>query len=73
MRLDSVGKTIDRESSSEEEGESDNDELTLEYLPNELQTVNSFQNDEADFILNGENNKNKEMMVEFFRGINLCH
>lgn len=73
MRLDSVGKTIDRESSSEEEGESDIDELTLEYLPNELQTVNSFQNDEADFILNGENNKNKEMMVEFFRGINLCH
>lgn len=49
------------------------DDLSLDYLPNELKYTNKFYNDEADLILNGENNQNKQMLVEFFRGITLCH
>ena len=47
--------------------------MSLDYLPNELKYTNKFYNDEADLILNGENNQNKQMLVEFFRGITLCH
>jgi len=32
-----------------------------------------FLNEEADIILSGPNNMNKLMVIEFFRGITLCH
>ena len=49
------------------------DELSLEYLPNELRYTQKYHNPEAEMILNGNSNLNKTMLVEFFRGITLCH
>jgi len=49
------------------------DELSLDYLPNELQYNTQFFNSEAEDILNGEASLNKSMLIEFFRGITLCH
>jgi len=48
-------------------------ENSLEYLPNELMFTTKFLNEEADMILSGPNNMNKLMVIEFFRGITLCH
>jgi hypothetical protein len=48
-------------------------ENSLEYLPNELKFSTQFHNEEADLILSGPTNTNKQMIVEFFRGITLCH
>jgi len=45
----------------------------LEYMPNELKFTTKFQNEESDMILSGPNNINKLIVVEFFRGITLCH
>jgi hypothetical protein len=42
-------------------------------LPNELRYTQQYYNKEADIILNGPDNLNKNMLVEFFRGITLCH
>ena len=50
-----------------------NEELSLDYLPNELRYTQQYYNKEADIILNGPDNLNKNMLVEFFRGITLCH
>jgi magnesium-transporting ATPase (P-type) len=58
------------ENSDDEEFE---DENSLKYLPNELNFTARFLNDEADLILSGDNDQNKTMFVEFFRGIALCH
>jgi hypothetical protein len=49
------------------------DELSLDYLPNELKYTQKYQNNEADAILNGPQNYNKTMLIELFRGILLCH
>jgi len=38
-----------------------------------LKLKNKFNNEIADMILAGPQNQNKEMIIEFFRGINLCH
>ena len=53
--------------------DTDDNENSLDYLPNELQYTTQFYNEEAHQILNGENNLNKKTMIEFFRGITLCH
>ena len=50
-----------------------NEELSLDYLPNQLRYTQQYYNKEADIILNGPDNSNKNMLVEFFRGITLCH
>jgi hypothetical protein len=64
----------DNDDSNHSRNETNNDDdLSLEYLPNELIYTNKFKNFEADLILNGDNNMNKKMLVEFFRGITLCH
>ena len=42
-------------------------------MPNELKFTSKYTNDEADKILQGPSSSNKEMIVEFFRGITLCH
>lgn len=49
------------------------DQLSLEYLPNELMYNTQFKNSDVDMILNGEECNNKKMLFEFFRGITLCH
>ena len=46
---------------------------SLDYLPNELKFSNKFYNTEAERILSGQMTAGKEMIVEFFRGITLCH
>lgn len=48
-------------------------ENSLEYLPNELKFTKTFQNEESDMILSGPNDTNRQMVIEFFRGITLCH
>lgn len=51
-------------------------ENSLDYVPNELKFSTKFQNEMCDLILQGESeedNKNKLMLTEFFRGITLCH
>jgi len=45
----------------------------LDYLPNELQYTTQFYNSEAETILNGEDTPNQKRLIEFFRGITLCH
>ena len=42
--------------SNQSKNDSVYDDLSLDYLPNELKYTNKFYNDEADLILNGENN-----------------
>lgn len=63
--------------SQEGENESINDTFevnkTLDYLPNELKFNTKYYNETADMILSGENNSNKQVVTEFFRGITLCH
>ena len=48
-------------------------ENSIDYLPNELKFTTKYSNDEADLILTGPNNTNKQMITQFFRGITLCH
>jgi hypothetical protein len=48
-------------------------ENSLDYLPNEIKSTKNFFNDDADFILSGPKNINKQMVIEFFRAIVLCH
>ena len=59
--------------SGDSRSESNFEDLSLEYLPNELIYTTKYYNEEADMILNGEDNLNKRMLTEFFRGITLCH
>ena len=73
MRQEDIENSADDNDSRDSKNESNIEDLTLDYLPNELLYTTKFQNDEADYILNGENNLNKKMLVEFFRGITLCH
>lgn len=50
------------------------DENSLDYLPNELKLNSRFYNEEAEAIYSGPNsNPAKQMILEFFRGITLCH
>ena len=63
----------DNDGTNQSRNETNNDDLSLEYLPNELIYTNKFYNYEAELILEGDNNSNKKMLVEFFRGITLCH
>jgi hypothetical protein len=58
---------------NENDYDSGADELSLEYLPNELKYRSDYHNDEAETILNGSDNQNKNALIEFFRGITLCH
>jgi hypothetical protein len=55
-----VEKSSDSYGDSAESNQSNNDsnidDLSLDYLPNELIYTNKFYNDEAELILNGENN-----------------
>ena len=37
------------------------------------QSISQFKNSDVDLILNGEECNNKKMLIEFFRGITLCH
>jgi|TARA_B110000285_G_C15118965_1_gene615910 hypothetical protein len=67
------GSYGDNDDSNQSKNDSNIEDLSLDYLPNELIYTNKFYNDEAELILNGENNMNKKMLVEFFRGITLCH
>jgi hypothetical protein len=73
MKLEATENSHDYNDSDESKSDSNIDDLTLDYLPNELKYTTKFQNDEADYILNGDNNMNKKMLIEFFRGITLCH
>jgi len=59
--------------SNDSKNESNYEDISLDYLPNELLYTTKFYNEEADVILNGENSQNKQMLIEFFRGITLCH
>ena len=45
----------------------------MDYLPNELKAIQGYQCDEAENILYGASSDKKLMLVEFFRGITLCH
>ena len=63
----------DNDGTNQSRNETNNDDLSLEYLPNELIYTNKIYNYEAELILEGDNNSNKKMLVEFFRGITLCH
>ena len=54
--------------------DSANEELSLEYLPNEIKFTQKFRNSEADAIMNGpEETPTRIMLREFFRAITLCH
>ena len=46
---------------------------SLDYLPNELKFTTKYYNETLDMILSGANNRNKQVIIEFFRGITLCH
>jgi len=63
----------DTEEDKETENDENNDEHSLDYLPNELKFTSRFHNEEAETILTGPNNSNKQLVAEFFRGITLCH
>jgi len=79
---DNVNQNISNNSNTEDENskyrdditeDSNVDELSLDYLPNELKYIQKYHNDEADIILQGPQTQNQNMLVEFFRGITLCH
>lgn len=53
--------------------ETNQDELSLDYLPNEIRYTQQFFNEEADQILHGYESGNKKMLVDFFRSLTLCH
>lgn len=77
QNVDSSQKSFsDNENSNTNQEKDDNsqvDELSLDYLPNEQKHTKNFFNNETDQILNGPDCRAKEMIVEFFRGITLCH
>jgi hypothetical protein len=46
---------------------------SFDYLPNELKFNTKYQNESVEMILNGANNLNRSMLIDFFRGLTLCH
>lgn len=58
--------------SSDESDLEDLDELSLDYLPNELKFSTDFKNEDMELILNGPECENKTLLFDFFRGVTLC-
>lgn len=52
---------------------SSDDELSLDYLPNEVKFSSCFQNNELESIIKGHDTQAKKQIVELFKAVTLCH
>ena len=52
---------------------SDEDDISLDYLPNQLQFSSNYLNQELESQIKGKDSKQKKQIVEFFKAITLCH
>jgi hypothetical protein len=73
-KIDTSTTTIDeKEHGDDSMNDTFEQENSIDYLPNELKFTTKFFNENAEMILQGPDNNNKQMITEFFRGITLCN